>query len=466
MRLWIKNKYTFTIRKKEVEYAIIGAIGLIFFYGYFYSDILITTSHAINFWDIIFSGRILDFHALCCSDVENEAYTITSIYAGYDFPIYVLFGIWNFPLWVIRKLTGINIWKSVLAVMWAKSIILVFIVLTVQALKKLCNTIEMPERKRNVVMIFLTSPIIASSAVVNSQYDIITAYFMLEALNCFLNRKMKGFVGYIIIASMIKPFALFMFVPLVLYAEKNVIKIGIYTLCVMITYVGVRVLIQNHTQLTTYGTILTLFKNKLNIAGTEVPIFFLVSFLFWIVCYMYHVPDDKKSFYRNSIGISYLSFAIFFMLCASNPYWVIMLLPIQCMMIGINKEYEILSVILETVGSICLIGHYVIEFPWCFDVNIVRTSFFAKIFGIRSDTTDNVLDIIHNFSESLYEMRDRASGFAFGLFFTTSLVFIWLNLIRHQNIAMENETVPKYMPWIRIFLSFVVCLLPMIAYIL
>lgn len=113
-------------KKTKLAYLFISVAFLIFFYGYFYSDILITTSHGINFWDVIFSGKILDFHALCCSDVENAAYSITTIYAGYDFPIYILFGIWNFPLWVIRKLTGINIWECVPAMMWAKSIILFF----------------------------------------------------------------------------------------------------------------------------------------------------------------------------------------------------------------------------------------------------------------------------------------------------------------------------------------------------
>lgn len=453
-------------KKVNVAYLLILVVFLIFFYGYFYSDILITTSHGINFWDVIFSGRILDFHALCCSDVENAAYTITTIYAGYDFPIYILFGIWNFPLWVIRKLTGINIWESVLAMMWAKSIILAFIALTVKALWRLCDTMEVPERKELVALLFLTSPIIAGSAVVNSQYDVITAYFMLEALNCFLNRKMKGFVGYIVVATLIKPFALFLFVPLILYAEKNVIKIGVYTLCVMIPYLGVKIVIPNNTQLTTFSTVLTLFKNKVNIAMAEIPIFFLVSFLFWIACYMYKAPDDKKRFFSSSVFISYLSLAIFFMLCSANPYWVIMLLPFSCILIGINKKYELLGVILETVGSICLLGHYVIELPWCFDVKILRTSFFARLFGLREDTTDNVLDIIHNISEGLYDMRDRGSGFLFGLFFTTSLVFIWLNLCEHKSVALENEAVPKYMLWIRLLLSFGVCLIPMAAYIL
>lgn len=445
---------------------LIAAVYLIFFYGYFYSDILITTSHGINFWDVIFSGGLFDFHALCRSDVENAAYTITTIYAGYDFPIYILFGVWNFPLWVIRKLTGINIWESVLAMMWAKSIILVFIVLTVKALWKLCDTLEIPEKKELTALLFLTSPLIAGSAVVNSQYDVITAYFMLEALNFFLNRKMKGFVGNIVIATLIKPFALFLFVPLVLYAEKNVIKIGLYTLGVLVPYLGVKIIIPNNTQLTTFSTVLTLFKNKVQIASAEIPIFFLISFLFWIVCYMYRMPEDRKKFYRSSLMISYLSLAIFFMLCAGNPYWIIMLLPFSCLLIGVHGQYAFLGVVLETVGSICLIGHYVIELPWCFDVKILRTSFFARMFGVRADTTDNVLDIIHNISEGLYDMRDRGSGFLFGLFFTTSLVFIWLNVREHKNIAMENQAVPKYMLWVRLLLSLGVCLIPMAAYIL
>ena len=454
------------IKKTNLAYLVTLAVFLIFFYGYFYSDILITTSHGINFWDVIFSGGLFDFHALCCSDVDNAAYTITTIYAGYDFPIYILFGIWNFPLWVIRELTGINIWDSVLALMWAKSIILLFIALTVRSLWKLCDTMELTEQKGLVALLFLTSPLVASSAVVNSQYDVITAYFMLEALNCFLDRKKKGFVGNILLATLIKPFALFLFAPLILYAEKNVIKIGIYTLCVMIPYLVVKVFIPNNTQLTTFGTVLTLFKNKINIGSIEIPVFFLVSFLFWIICYVYQAPDDKKAFFQNSALVSYLSLAIFFMLCATNPYWIIMLLPFQCILIAINKKYAFLSVILETVGSVCLIGHYIIELPWCFDVKILRSSFFAGLFGLRADTTDNIMDIIHNISESLYDMRDRGSGFLFGLFFTTSFVFIWLNLTEHKNIALEEQAVPNYMMWIRLLLSLGVCLIPMAAYIL
>lgn len=457
-------------KKKNIEinpiYLLISAVFLIFFYGYFYSDILITTSHGINFWDVIFGGGLFDFHARCCSDVKNAAYTITTIYAGYDFPIYILFAVWNFPLWVIRKLTGINIWESVLAMMWAKSIILVFIALTVKALWKLCDTMQIPEQKELVAFLFLTSPIIGSSAIVNSQYDVITAYFMLEALNCFLNRKMRGFVGNILIATMIKPFALFLFIPLLLYAQKNVVKIGMAALCVLLPYLGVKIVIPNNTQLTTYSTVLTLFKNKIMIGSIEIPIFFLVSFLFWIVCYMYQAPEDKKRLFQNSVLISYVSFAIFFMLCASSPYWIIMLLPFGCLLIVLNKRYAFLGVILETIGSICLLGHYVIEIPWCFDVKILRTSFFARLFGLRADTTDNVLDIMHNISEELYEMHDRGSGFLFGLFFTTTLVFVWLNLMEHKNIALENREVPNYMIWIRLVLSLGVCLLPMLAYIL
>lgn len=451
-------------RTKRI-FGVILTVFLIFFYGYYYSDILITTSHGINFWDVLFGGGIFDFHARCCSDVENAAYTITTIYAGYDFPIYVLFGIWNFPLWVIKKITGINIWESVLALMWAKSIILVFIVLTIKTLWKLCDTVGHPEQKTFVAMLFLTSPIIAGSTIVNSQYDIITAYFMLEALNCFLNRKVKGFVGNIILATLVKPFALFLFVPLVLYLEKNVLKIGLYTLCLMVPYLGVKVIIPNHTQLTTYSTVLTLFKNKVNLGSIEIPLFFLVSFIFWIICYMYRVPDNQKDFFTKGILISYASFAIFFMLCATTPYWIIMLLPIQCILIANHKRYAFLGVVLETVGSICLIGHYVIELPWCYDVKILRSSFFARLFGLRTDTTDNVLDIIHNISEALYDMRDRGSGFLFGVFFTTSLMFIWLNLFEHKDIALDNKEIPKYMLWIRLAFSFGVCLIPMVAYI-
>lgn len=451
--------------RKDICMLIFIILGLFFFYSYFYSDILITTSHGINLWDILFSGNIGNYYALCQSDINNSAYQIY-LNPGYDFPIYIIFAIWNFPLWVLRKITGINIWESVLAMIWAKSIIIFFTVLSVWAMCKICDTLKLSENKKMLVGLFVTSSFLSSCAVVNSQYDIINVFFMLEALDYFLKKNIKYFLINIAIVAVLKPFSFFLFFPLLLYSEKNILKILAKTITVLIPYIGFKILIPNHTQLTTYENVFTLFKNKIHIIAADIPIFIFVLIIFWMLCYMYSEPKDEENYKRNSVLISYIAFALFFMFCSTNPYWCIMLIPFQYLVMIINKRYICINTILETIGSLCLVGYYVIHTPWCFDARLLRTSFISRFFGMRYDTTDNVLDILHNVSDSLYNMLDRAEGILFSTFFVSTAVFIWINIIEHRNVAMENVELPKYVLKVRGIIALVVCSLPMIAYIM
>lgn len=358
-----------------------------------------------------------------------------------------------------------NIWESALALMWAKSIILLFIVLTVKTLCRLCDTLEIPEEKKFVTGFLLTSVFMGSCIIVNSQYDIIISYFMLNALDCYIRRNRKGFLVYIAVSATIKPFAFFLYAPLILYAEKNVLKLAVNTVCACIPYVGFKILIPNHTQLVTYSTVLTLFHNKVTVAGADIPVFFLFSFILWMFCYLYAEPDEKSGYYRQVLMISYISFAIFFVFCGTNPYWCIMLIPFQGLILALNKKNALLGILLEMAASIGLLGRYFVDFTWCYGADLVRTSFVGKIFGMRHNATESVMDVLGNMSYTLFEMRDRISSLSFGLFVVATIGFIWLNFFEHKNIAMENATVSDNVFYARIAVSFMVCMIPMVLYI-
>ena len=120
-----------------------------------------------------FGGDIFRFYEVCHSDVETAGYHIFNM-PDYDFLIYIIFAVWNLPLWIARKVAHINIWESALAIAWAKTIVLLFTLLTIKAVVDICKTLKLEEgNRRDVVLLFATSSILYMSVFVTSQYDVI-----------------------------------------------------------------------------------------------------------------------------------------------------------------------------------------------------------------------------------------------------------------------------------------------------
>lgn len=453
-------------KTKKTWLIIIGGIYLVLFYAFMYSDILITTSHGINFWDALFQGDIFQYYAVCKSDVSNAAYEISNV-AAYDFLIYVVFAIWNFPLWAVRKLFAVDIWNSVLALMWAKSIILLFLFLTIRAMKKVCDTVCMQQDEmKQVILLFMTSSIAFASTFVMSQYDIIYLYLMVEAFNYYLKKDMKKFVLFMAIALPIKPLSIFLFAPLVLYKEKNVIRIGCYVLALMCPWLIMKLLFAgiDSAYMTNVGV---MFRNKISVAGLEMPIFFFAVFIFYIFCYAWKEENDNSKFQLNAVRIVFMAYALLFLLCGGNPYWFILMLPFQYLLIGMKQTSALVSTIIETITSLCVIGSYVWQIPWCFDTRILRSTYVARLFGNREDFTNNITEVIHHYMPALYDMAvERVPGYLFGMFVAGTLVFIYINYGKSKESALQDRGIPGYLFVVRFLCCVAIAILPMIAYIL
>lgn len=454
------------IEKKKIFGGIVCGVYLLLFYAFMYSDILITTSHGINLWDILFDGKLLDFYKICTSDVNNAAYEIYNI-AGYDFLIYIVFAIWNFPLWVARRFFEINIWESALAMMWAKSLLLLFTVLSAYSMVKICRTLSF-ERKRieQTVMLFGTSSLLFSCVFVMSQYDIMYLFLMLEAFNCFLKKQLKGFTFYMALALPFKPISLFLFAPLLLYKEKNIFKICVHTISVLLPWIALKIVFSSVANDAYMGNVLIMFRTKIQIANVEIPLYVLAVLLLYFLCYILQTPQDEKQFQLGSLRIAFVAYAMFFMICGGNPYWLILLVPFQCLLIMANEKSAYVSVVVETITSLCLVASHVWLIRWLFDVRLLKSTYVVKLFGERNDNTNNILDIIQSAAPSLYDLAiDSASGLLFGVFFAGTCVFAWLNCGRMEANALEAKEIPNYIFGIRLALGIGICLLPVVAYV-
>lgn len=117
-----------------IEFIILGAIGIFIFSSHAYQDFCETMRHGLTVWNALFDGKLIDFYAYCggnnggiyCgSDMIG-----TYMDARYDFTIYVIFAIWNFPLWLIEHFGGGNIQNSFIAMLYAKSMLLAAVAVT------------------------------------------------------------------------------------------------------------------------------------------------------------------------------------------------------------------------------------------------------------------------------------------------------------------------------------------------
>lgn len=454
-------------KKQCIIFGTAAVVTLLFFYAFMYSDILITTSFGINFWDVLFSGDIFRFYEVCHSDVETAAYRIFNT-PDYDFLIYIIFAVWNLPLWIARRAAHVNIWESTLAVAWAKTIVLLFTVLTIKAVFDLCKTLKMNENnRRDTVLLFATSSILYMSVFVTSQYDIVYLFLMLKAFDFYLKDDMWRFTAFMALAIPVKSLAVFLFPALLLYKEKNVVKICFHTVVLFLPWLLFKTVFpmggENGGNV---DNMLVIFGQKVVFRDLEMPLFILAVIIFYIACYVLKVPEDGQKAGQNSVWIAFLSYALFFVLCGTNPYWYILLLPFQCILIGLNEDRKFINAILETITSICYVGMYVWLIPWCFDVNLVRSTYVAKIFGLHENHTDNILEVLHTILPSVYEMaEDRAAAYLFMVFLAGNIVFIAVNFVRCGNTAFKNAEIPKYLYAIRYALGIGVCALPLIAYV-
>ena len=82
---------------------LLGLIPLIiFFCCYIYSDIILTTTRGIVFWECIFNDVHDSIFTYVYRAVPNSMIPNGCIAADYDFFFYLFFAIFDFPLWIFE----------------------------------------------------------------------------------------------------------------------------------------------------------------------------------------------------------------------------------------------------------------------------------------------------------------------------------------------------------------------------
>ena len=163
----MKNKQEVIMKKRAVlfrpikelllQFLIIGITIFCMFTTFKYSDFEMMTVWSIDFWDLLFEGRLLEFYPYTSLRIRMREELVAVCTGNYLWLI--PWAIWNLPVWIFHKVTGTIKVTGFFSLMWSK---LFLIMLTFVTIYYLCKIVESmkgsKEYNKLIGLLVLASP--------------------------------------------------------------------------------------------------------------------------------------------------------------------------------------------------------------------------------------------------------------------------------------------------------------------
>lgn len=362
---------------------------------YLYVDICETTAGGLNVWYSLFDGHLTDFYAYYYPGVSHSYIQDGIVGGAYDFAIYLIFALYNFPVWMWEKVTGLSVFEVYATKVYIKSITWAASALAGYLLYKIC--LECDVKKENAkwsVFLFFSSQLFFLSEVVTGGYDIISVVFTLIGIYGYLKNDDSCFYWSFAFAFSMKMFALWIFIPLLLLKEKKIGMLFIRMLQVLSVAILPKVLfwvVNNYTMTVHAAEIRHMVSdsrratndviahsdlvNSLLFPGLEkpapimiegLPLVIVGMLMLWLFCWF----NDKLFSKKQIIYICALAMSIFFLSARTHPYWAILLIPYIILLITFHIEHYKKNMFLESMFSIGYTIYAVLRFSWCVGFNL------------------------------------------------------------------------------------------------
>ena len=347
------------------------AIGFLLF-GIFmtslFPDIVITYTHSLNFLDCLFDGNFLGFYE----------YTMDRFYMGfpadYYVIIYIIFGIWNLPIWILTKICSIDPY-SVAALLWVRTLVVVFLCGIFWILHKIFEIIQEKDDE-HVYFMICTSLMFVLPNFVMGQYDAISLFFiLLGVLQCLKDDKISWKALLIFaVAVPVKTLAIFPVVLIILHKEKKILAI-IKDVAVSMT--GLMLCIVPFMNNEGYQEAMTYnggWLRKISMAalpsGWEagISLFWLCFFGLCIVAYKLK-SRDKKEYLDQITWILTAFYVMFFTITPVHPQWCVLIVPFMMILIRKKNGNYVLNILLETAAGVSMMLLQAYYYSWVYFTN-------------------------------------------------------------------------------------------------
>ncbi len=430
-----------------VDWALLGVILLGAYAFFLYGDVRATFEHSFNFLDSVVQGRVGDFYQIA---IEH---TSTGHPAVYDVPLYLLFGLWNLPTYIIHRITGFDYLLSTPAQLWLKTMMVLAALIAAKVLVDIARDLGIDrQRSKWVAFFFLSSMTLFVPVFVIVQYDIIMIVFILLGLRAYIRGQMGRFLLWFAIANTLKLFAIFVFVPLLLLREKRLRVVVVQLVIGLIGLVGCRAIYHgNVAYKASTGGFMSSMLQRLTAVGVPwqssmIPIFvvFMVGIL--IFAYLRH-PRGVKALAADAVYICLGVYLVFATVVPLNPYWAVMVSPFAVLIIFLNPRHVLLNTLLETGVGASLFLLYAFTGYSMYNRAILDQLLLPHLLAPtaqpRYQTPEQFLEVMG---------ITRQGSFIVGFMIACVLAILIINFPRPEMVEKlgQGERVPRSAAWARL----------------
>lgn len=430
-------------------------------------DLNITAQHSVILLDATIHGQFFHFYTYVYDLVSKGGSSSPAYYSVF---LYGTFSIWNLPLWLFSKITGIAI-NSFVLMMWSKTLILVCTLYSGYLVYKIGLTLKMAINKSKWMMfVYLTSPILMFGTVIFGQYDIFGVVATLLGILMFLKKKPYQFAMFMALAISYKNFAALIFIPLILLTEKSVFHIikyyaigfSLFLLQNIVFFLSdpgyVKVQVEGES---TYGFFHSVFTYGLP-SGYGVSSYIGITFM--ILCAFAYRKNIKNAFElgQYTIYIPLVIYGVFFAFLGWHPQWVVILVPYMVIAAFNCKDFK-LSMFIDIAMSIGYMLMSMIKYVDNVDQNMINAGILPKLFHVSYDNSVTFADIATK-AHIPYELL--ITLFVGAIFVNIIIKFPGLNKNTNVNELKEETTfVPeRSVLWVRALSIFIFILPTLVLY--
>lgn len=317
-------------KPRKVQYWILGFVLMVCLLNYCYVDMQMIVRHSLNIWNCLFSGNIFHFYQTA---TQLPIGNMNALHGEvpYDIWVYIPIAVWNFPVFLWEKITGLTFESNLVALIWIRLGNMVPYVASIWAVWKLTESLDENFVQRSWICYFYSSSIfLLNGLFCLGQIDIYNTFFMLLGINAYLKKDRKKFLALFAISITYKMFSLFVFLPLLVMREKRILYMMRDTMLALSLSLTSKILffadkMKTPTQFDERRFIRLLFERRLSLTGISISLLVILFGALLLWCWNSEIEEKNLNYW--TIWVAFAGYACFFVGATTLPYWAVVFSP-------------------------------------------------------------------------------------------------------------------------------------------
>ncbi|WP_342228087.1 hypothetical protein [Rickettsiella endosymbiont of Rhagonycha lignosa] len=445
----IKKKLFPDFKLSKSDYFLGGFLFLFCNISLVHADIYLIGWSSLNF----LFGNPLEFYENC----RHFLTAGSSPAAGYPPTTFAIFAAWLYPFKALGLIKS-PLYLPTYLVYWLKSLTFIFYIATGNIFYKITQ-IYCPDKLwgKYATWVWLTAPMALFSQAIVSQTDIFYLFFTLMGFLFFLRKKIYLASVIFSIAITFKYFPLFVFLPLLFFYEKKILKLILCLSIFCIPLLLVKLLYGQSPAFVegvlNFFALPRVFSSSMDVGGIKVYGLFL-SFAI-LLGVSYSLNSENKNSLRIAAYIFLVSSILPFLFMLCHPGWVIFFTPAIVLTTMLESKEKIKQFfLLDLIGLLTFL-----VFIWVlFQDNVDSAMFQSSIFHISFN---------NHYKLANFFTLDGNILTSAGIFFSGFIAYLCLQIIlKYPYSSITNQIDNKVCFYknirIRYYFSLLIFIIPVL----